>query len=170
MTPHPALVGRGVRWAVLSAFARILSPGKSRTAVRLYALNLRPAIGKQGEALVAATDLGFTKSGELTLKGLVAAGTYLAKILEAAHHPTEASELKLLEYRASYRPHLDFLAQLLAMDTSNSRVQETLTFMHEEVQALVDGAPYTEVNVLSLVQAVSHFESGINLEASSVAQ
>ena len=170
MTPHPALVARGVRWAVLSAFARTLSPGENRTAVRLYALNLRPATGRQGEVLVAASDLGFTKSGELTLEGLAAAGTYLAEILEGAHRQLGASSSKLLEYRASYRPHLDFLTRLLAMDTSNSRVQETLTFMHEEVQALVDGAPYTEVNVLSLVQAVSHFESGINLDASSPTQ
>lgn len=163
MTAHPETTDRGIRWAVLSAYARALTPGDLRTAVRMYAFNLRPAIGKQGEALVAAADLGLTKFGELTLKGLAAAGTYLAEILKTAPAPCAADPLKA-EHSEIYRPYLDFLAQILARDIPNPKVRENVASLHEEVRALVDGAAYTDLNVLSLVQTAGYFESGVNLD------
>lgn len=68
MTPWPQVPG--LKWAVLSAYARLVPPGPQRSAARLLAALDHPGIGHQGPALVAAVELGLLHKGRPTPEGV----------------------------------------------------------------------------------------------------
>ena len=153
--PGDDLIAPGVRWAILSALARELTPGPLRDAARAAAAKLWPGMGKQGAALVAAVDLGHTQRSNLTPQGRAAT----ASILPSENPVPEP----LPPIRSIYRLHVDFLHRLLAKEIPSAAVREELEFFLPHVQDVVDGAPYTDANVLALVQVTGYIESGINL-------
>lgn len=161
MTPQdePA-ISAGVRWAVINAFARSLPAGLYRANLRLLALGMRPLIGRQGAALVEAADLGLLNAGNITPEGAALASSLLE---DAPNFSATQPDPEAMATRELFRPYSDHLAQFLAMEIPSVEIRERLGVCHTEVKALVDGAPYTDLNVLSLIQAVAYVEGGINL-------
>lgn len=69
---------RGVQWAVLSAYARILPLGPRRTKARTLAWGCMPLGGELGRALVLALDMGLTRHARPTPSGIALARALLA--------------------------------------------------------------------------------------------